>query len=442
MSLYINRSSDNNNHFLIKEYIDKEKIISKIFKNIESKAKIIEKYKNKYYNSNNLLDSIILGKLEFLEILNDFEEIISQSLQCMRTLFAEIRNLKEKKKLDDNLKNKRNNKLKNISLNIDKSYSAYLDKCANIKDENEKNKSQIDPKETIDINIYRYKYYNKNKKNNCTKLYYKKNPLYIKKYNNSMINNKYNENISKATTRNTMNEIKNGTKSNKNISIDSMGNKDIMTYDLSIINNLGKENENPNQSSLMINNEYNSFNKIQNNQNNRKILRLELKNKDINENTINSHINKNNSICQRYELELENTEKEKTEKIEVDIKFPIRQGIRRNCRKRSVQLESSKSELLDRFNYNSNKNEIIEKIKKDIKIKNYFAKKYGENKFENFLNKIWKNKLNLNEINRELNILIKTKQTEEKYKKIHDKQKENINSNNININNNGKKFLI
>ena len=156
MSSYINRISDNNNHFLIKEYINKEKIISKIFKNIESKAKIIEKYKNKYYKSNNLLDSIILGKLEFLEILNDFEEIISQSLQGMRTLFAEIRNLREKKEFDDNLKKKRNNKLKNISLNIDKSYSAYLDKCANIKEEKDKNKSQLDSKETMDINIYRY----------------------------------------------------------------------------------------------------------------------------------------------------------------------------------------------------------------------------------------------------------------------------------------------
>ena len=54
MSSFINQS---------KEHIDKEKLITKIFKNIESKTKIIEKYKNKYYTSNYLLDSIILGKL-------------------------------------------------------------------------------------------------------------------------------------------------------------------------------------------------------------------------------------------------------------------------------------------------------------------------------------------------------------------------------------------
>ena len=98
MSSFINQS---------KEHIDKEKLITKIFKNIESKTKIIEKYKNKYYTSNNLLDSIILGKLEFFELLNEFEDIISQSLQGMRSLYAELRNLKEKKELENN-KNKYN----------------------------------------------------------------------------------------------------------------------------------------------------------------------------------------------------------------------------------------------------------------------------------------------------------------------------------------------
>ena len=57
MNSCVNRNY-NNNHFIIKEYIDKEKLMSEIFNNIESKTKIIEKYKKKYYTSNNLLDSI------------------------------------------------------------------------------------------------------------------------------------------------------------------------------------------------------------------------------------------------------------------------------------------------------------------------------------------------------------------------------------------------
>ena len=417
MSSFINQSP-NKNHFLIKEYIDKEKLITKIFNNIESKKEIIEKYKNKYYNSNNLLDSIIIGKLEFLELLNDFEEIISQSLQGMRSLYTELRNLKDKKELDNKFQKKKNNKLKNNSINMAKSYSAYINKCTMVKDnkeEKENNKSQLEPKESFYMNIYRNNKNNNMLKDNYINLYYKKNTHYVSKSKkNSVFNKQFNEKKSKNEIRNSMNEKNNALKLNKNISNDSSYNKDVISYDLSLTNNLIKENQN--QSSLMINNDYNTINVNSNNQY-RKILRLELKNKKFN----NNRFNQNNSMMQRYELELENTEKENIEKIEVDVKFPIRQGLKRNYRKKSGQ-PINKNNLIDEFNYNSNKNEIIEKIKKDVKIKNYFAKKYGDNNFGNVLNKIWKNKLDLNEINKELNILIKNVKTGEKYNQMYNKK--------------------
>ena len=417
MSSFINQSP-NKNHFIIKEYIDKEKLITKIFNNIESKKEIIEKYKNKYYNSNNLLDSIIIGKLEFLELLNDFEEIISQSLQGMRSLYTELRNLKDKKELDNKFQKKKNNKLKNNSINMAKSYSAYINKCTMVKDnkeEKENNKSQLEPKESFYMNIYRNNKNNNMLKDNYINLYYKKNTHYVSKSKkNSIFNKQFNEKKSKNEIRNSMNEKNNALKLNKNISNDSSYNKDVISYDLSLTNNLIKENQN--QSSLMINNDYNTINVNSNNQY-RKILRLELKNKKFN----NNRFNQNNSMMQRYELELENTEKENIEKIEVDVKFPIRQGLKRNYRKKSGQ-PINKNNLIDEFNYNSNKNEIIEKIKKDVKIKNYFAKKYGDNNFGNFLNKIWKNKLDLNEINKELNILIKNVKTGEKYNQMYNKK--------------------
>ena len=417
MSSFINQSP-NKNHFIIKEYIDKEKLITKIFNNIESKKEIIEKYKNKYYNSNNLLDSIIIGKLEFLELLNDFEEIISQSLQGMRSLYTELRNLKDKKELDNKFQKKKNNKLKNNSLNMAKSYSAYINKCTMAKDnkeEKENNKSQLEPKESFYMNIYRNNKNNNMLKDNYINLYYKKNTHYVSKTKkNSVFNKQFNEKKSKNEIRNSMNEKNNALKLNKNISNDSSYNKDVISYDLSLTNNLIKENQN--QSSLMINNDYNTINVNSNNQY-RKILRLELKNKKFN----NNKFNQNNSMMQRYELELENTEKENIEKIEVDVKFPIRQGLKRNYRKKSGQ-PINKNNLIDEFNYNSNKNEIIEKIKKDVKIKNYFAKKYGDNNFGNVLNKIWKNKLDLNEINKELNILIKHIKTGEKYNQMYNKK--------------------
>ena len=417
MSSFINQSP-NKNHFIIKEYIDKEKLITKIFNNIESKKEIIEKYKNKYYNSNNLLDSIIIGKLEFLELLNDFEEIISQSLQGMRSLYTELRNLKDKKELDNKFQKKKNNKLKNNSINMAKSYSAYINKCTMVKDnkeEKENNKSQLEPKESFYMNIYRNNKNNNMLKDNYINLYYKKNTHYVSKSKkNSIFNKQFNEKKSKNEIRNSMNEKNNALKLNKNISNDSSYNKDVISYDLSLTNNLIKENQN--QSSLMINNDYNTINVNSNNQY-RKILRLELKNKKFN----NNRFNQNNSMMQRYELELENTEKENIEKIEVDVKFPIRQGLKRNYRKKSEQ-PINKNNLIDEFNYNSNKNEIIEKIKKDVKIKNYFAKKYGDNNFGNVLNKIWKNKLDLNEINKELNILIKNVKTGEKYNQMYNKK--------------------
>ena len=417
MSSFINQSP-NKNHFIIKEYIDKEKLITKIFNNIESKKEIIEKYKNKYYNSNNLLDSIIIGKLEFLELLNDFEEIISQSLQGMRSLYTELRNLKDKKELDNKFQKKKNNKLKNNSINMAKSYSAYINKCTMVKDnkeEKENNKSQLEPKESFYMNIYRNNKNNNMLKDNYINLYYKKNTHYVSKSKkNSIFNKQFNEKKSKNEIRNSMNEKNNALKLNKNISNDSSYNKDVISYDLSLTNNLIKENQN--QSSLMINNDYNTINVNSNNQY-RKILRLELKNKKFN----NNKFNQNNSMMQRYELELENTEKENPEKIEVDVKFPIRQGLKRNYRKKSGQ-PINKNNLIDEFNYNSNKNEIIEKIKKDVKIKNYFAKKYGDNNFGNVLNKIWKNKLDLNEINKELNILIKNVKTGEKYNQMYNKK--------------------
>ena len=417
MSSFINQSP-NKNHFIIKEYIDKEKLITKIFNNIESKKEIIEKYKNKYYNSNNLLDSIIIGKLEFLELLNDFEEIISQSLQGMRSLYTELRNLKDKKELDNKFQKKKNNKLKNNSINMAKSYSAYINKCTMVKDnkeEKENNKSQLEPKESFYMNIYRNNKNNNMLKDNYINLYYKKNTHYVSKSKkNSVFNKQFNEKKSKNEIRNSMNEKNNTLKLNKNISNDSSYNKDVISYDLSLTNNLIKENQN--QSSLMINNDYNTINVNSNNQY-RKILRLELKNKKFN----NNRFNQNNSMMQRYELELENTEKENIEKIEVDVKFPIRQGLKRNYRKKSGQ-PINKNNLIDEFNYNSNKNEIIEKIKKDVKIKNYFAKKYGDNNFGNVLNKIWKNKLDLNEINKELNILIKNVKTGEKYNQMYNKK--------------------
>ena len=343
MNSYLNGSPN------IKEIIDKDKLIIKIFKNIESKTKIIEKYKNKYFNSNNILDIILLGKLEFLEILNDFEEIISQSLQGMRSLFAEIRNLKEKNKIEEKIIKRRNHKL-SYNLNIDKTYSTYINNNANNSQINQEQNNKIiprnEPKDSLYITYNKYK--NNMKKCNYTKLYYKKSPHYNSKTSNNIqrelkeYQNKYDNETKNNNTRNSYMEKTYNIKSNNYNSVDLMENKDILTYDLSLNNDFGKVNQNLIQSSFLVNNN-NNFNDTLNNKV-RKILRLELKKKAKNRNNINMNKNdKNNSMSQKYELELENTEISKNEKIEVEIKYPIRQGIKNNCRKKSAEVECSKN---------------------------------------------------------------------------------------------------
>ena len=97
MSRFINGSYNSNSKFYTRELIDKEKLIAKTFKNIESKLSIIDQYKNKYgYNNNNVLGTMVINKFDFIEILNEFEDTISQSLQGICSLIVEIKNLKEK----------------------------------------------------------------------------------------------------------------------------------------------------------------------------------------------------------------------------------------------------------------------------------------------------------------------------------------------------------
>ena len=488
MSKCIN-GENKENLFYFKEYIDNEKLISKIVTNIESKIKLVENYKNKYYLSNNILENVIMTKIEFLEIINEFEETISQSLQGMKSLIVEIRNLKDKKEVEEvedkifikknNIiknKNNKNNELSNILNNLcydyskDKNYSEYLDEFKNQNNKEilnkGKNKSFCEPKE---LSLYTHLYGFKNNLNlsnkfNGTKnkLYYKKHTYYsskkipsicIKKIINNKINNNNNNNVeleNKNTNENLLKLINNrneGLKQNKTykkkkktISNDSITEKDKLTYDLSILNDYQNQSSSSFINNNNNNNDIKSFNNEPKTNMYRRILRLQLKNKNNNNNLNNNNninnnniSNRNNSFSQKYELELQNTNQEKNEKIEVEIKCPIRQGIRQNCRKKSLKNdENSKKNIINRFNYNKNKIKIIEKINNNEKLRNYFAKKYGGNKYDIFLNKLWRNKFNINDINHEVNIISVVIDKEEKMEKLKSKEKKLLEENNNN----------
>ena len=464
MSTYIN-GSNNKNLFYFKEYIDKEKLISKILTNIESKIKVVEEFKNKYYNSNKLLENVIMSKFEFLEILNEFEETITQSLQGMRSLIVEIRNLKEKKEVEEKIIKNRNNSNYLIYNYLDKNHTQnleYNDNKENIDEQIKgKNKSYCEQKEiSLYTNLYGpkkniYLYNNKYLNGTKNKLYYKNKNCSSgnihsssnkKKLNNNEIGefeslHSYEDKSKIINNRNSsinLNKIQNKTynKLNKNSINDSITEKNTLTYDLSIINDIVKENhnnsyilnnyKNKNKFDNHCNNNNNNINnKAKNKLNEHRILRLQLKNKNKNNKINNNNSrnsfshnnndniniddddeqNQNNSMSKKYELELQNTNQEKSEKIEVEIKCPIRQGIRRNCRKNSAHKLNSNNDIMKIFNYNKNKQDIIEKINCNEKLKDYFAKKYGGNNYDLFLNKFWKNKLNANDIDNEVNII-------------------------------------
>jgi hypothetical protein len=339
----------------------------------------------------------------------------------MRSLITEIKNLKDKKEFENNflkrhdgkinIKKKINNFAKDLYFDYSKEKSP---KCLDIskKYENKfgKNKSLIQEKE---LNLYKNIYEPENNINSI-KSNGNKNQIYLNKNsNNSTINiNSSNEmkkvnnlnNIENINANNTISDFRknkiyynNYNNEKKIISNDSMHEKEPLIYDLSFTKDLGKDQ---NQSTPIINyNDFNNNNLESNNNKNiinnkyKKVLRLQIKNKNKNINNSNgdnlTKINKNKSFSQKYELELQNTNQEKNEKIEVKIKCPIRQGIRQNCRKKSLKNdENSKKNIINRFNYNKNKIKIFEKINNNEKLRNYFAKKYGGNKYDIFLNKL------------------------------------------------------
>ena len=200
-----------------------------------------------------------------------------------------------------------------------------------------------------------------------------------------------------------------------------MPQKDLLTYDLSIINDLRKENQN--QSSSSTNNNLSLLNNEPKQNTSRRILRLLLKDNNYKNISNNDIQYKNNSFSKKYELELQNTNQEKKEKIEVEIKYPLRQGIRQNCRKNSAEYKNSRNNIIKRFNYNKNKKEIINKINSNEKLKKYFAKKYGGNEFDVFLNKFWKNKLNISDLANEVYIISDVIKNEEKCEKYQKKKR-------------------
>ena len=101
-----------------------EEVIETLYSSIKNKRQIIINMKNEYPINNDNLNEIKINRLKLVDILDEFEVTISQSLQAIQTLKVEICNLKEKQTTEEilNLTNElqskytsENNNNKNIN---------------------------------------------------------------------------------------------------------------------------------------------------------------------------------------------------------------------------------------------------------------------------------------------------------------------------------------
>lgn len=72
-----------------------EEVITSLYNSIRSKRDIITSIKKEYSIDNTDKDTFEISKIKLIDLLDEFDITISQSLQCIQTLQAEICNLKE-----------------------------------------------------------------------------------------------------------------------------------------------------------------------------------------------------------------------------------------------------------------------------------------------------------------------------------------------------------
>lgn len=156
-----------------------EEVIETLYNSIKNKRQIINNIKKEYNINNDNLKEIKINRLKLIDLLDEFEVTISQSLQAIQTLKVEIFNIKEKQATEEILN--LTNELQ-MKYNITESNSNINDKL----EYNKKNNSNIEPninqKNNIDnIQIINSKNANFINNNN----FINKNDDFINQNNNS-----------------------------------------------------------------------------------------------------------------------------------------------------------------------------------------------------------------------------------------------------------------
>ena len=450
-----------------------EDVIETLYKSIKSKRQIITDIKKEYNIDNDSFNDIKINRFKLIDLLDEFEVTISQSLQAIQTFKVEIFNLKEKQTTEEilNLTNEfqmkynsnENSNLINNNNILDK-FECSKTENSNNEPKNEKNNNIINDKDNgLDnkymneiIKIKKEKNNNINNDNNNMKEF---NILKEAKLNfdySSLLNNSQSSlktsisNLDKYRKHNQNENKDNKVDSNVNLETNIQNSQKENIIDNEMLNNnLNKEDIEEEQPSKLNINIIRSSNDILNN---KKFGENKDSNKDIscfsdnrdfininnnNNDSYNNNTYNNNKYYSMREPEIINNINNNKSNQSFNYKFTL---LNNKISNNNVNNNFEESDIISLVSQNDIIKEKFQKLEKDEKLnklieeiftikafKLYILDKFGNGKQNIFFNKIHNGEINKEELETELNIL----------KEIYNSNKE-LNSDN---NNNNDSFL-
>ena len=438
-----------------------EEVIETLYNSIKSKRETINNIKNEYNIDNDTYKEININRLKLIDLLNEFEVTISQSLQAIQTFKVEIFNLKEKQATEEilNLTNEFQTNINQNEKKISNNKNNILDIIDSCRAENsiiEPKNENINKKNLDDINnninIITKK---ENKKDYNFKEFSalkeaKLNFDYSSLLNNSQSslktslsnldkfkNNNDKTDINKSQKKENHILLKNNIENIKSNKIDEQIPPEDNTDIELINNNLNKEDieeEQPSKLNINIiksNNQLTNKIKLEGNNNSQKDISCfsekadYFNNSNNNNNNNENNINTSNKFYSMRQSDLYNiNNKEKN----YNYKFNLLDTNKENNLKENEKIDMNNN-IYNNSNYEESdiislvsKNDIIkEKFKKlenDEKInklieeifsikafKLYILDKFGNGKQDIFFQKIKNGEINKEELESELNLL-------------------------------------
>jgi len=423
-----------------------EEVIETLYESIKNKRQIITNIKNEYNVDNDSFNDIKINRFKLIDLLDEFEVTISQSLQAIQTFKVEIFNLKEKQTTEEilNLTNEFQMKYNSNSTNNLNNNNNIMNKLENSRTEN----SVIEPKNeknnSIQNNILNDKI-EENGKNEIIKDKKQKENIEVKykmefdalkeaKLNfdySSLLNNsqtslkssisnldKFRLDINKSDNNQNQNKEMNADLNHYNFNQNNIQNSQKQKNDMDLItNNLNKEDIEEEQPSKLNINIIRSNNDIVNKM---KLIEKSESNKDIscfsenmeynNSNNVDFNINKFYSMRQS-EAKINNINNNQN----FNYKFNL---LNNEINNESNNNNFDESDIISLVSKNDIIKEKFQKLENDEKInklieeifsikafKLYILDKFGNGKQNIFFRKIKNGEINREELESELNIL-------------------------------------